>query len=210
MKTLFGLLLLITVAAAGMMSWYSQDFILIDGSKFSIMHLEFPADNIAVDKLLAEFAPGTKQVVLKQLNADYIFMAGCYSAIMVLCLIAIRHVTRINTLQKELKKKATGAGCKKLLLALALLQLLAWGLDVWENAEVESWLISGAAENEIALLRIRTFVKFGIGISGFLNAMFVLLLSANLPKQFIKLKLTVILPNQLKIRFQQTTSISTS
>jgi hypothetical protein len=139
---------------------------------------------------MASFAPGTQQAVLKQLNADYIFMAGCYPAILVLCLIAIRHLSRINAMQKDLGKAQTGEGWKKLLIVLALLQLLAWGLDVWENAQIESWLHAGVADDHIAFLKARTYTKFGIGFAGFLTSALLLLLTLKLPAKLVKEKLT--------------------
>ncbi len=190
MKTLFALLLLIAVAASGMMSWTARDFKLQDGNKFSIMHLELPQSNERVNQLIASFAPGAHEAVIKQLNTDYIFMPGCYAGLMVLCLLAARRVTRINELQKDLGEQETGKGWKTLLLALVALQLLAWGLDVWENAQIESWLQSGQADDNIAFLRARTFLKFGIGLAGFFTSVFLLLLTIKIPEKLTRQKLT--------------------
>ena len=190
MKTLFALLLLITVAATGLMSRIARDFKLQDGGKFSIMHLELPQSKEGINLLMAAFAPGTQKAVLNQLNADYIFMAGCYPGIVVLCLIAIRRITNLNALQKDLDKKQTGKEWKKLLLALAILQLFAWGLDVWENAQLESWLQAGAADDNIGFFKARTYLKFGIGFAGFFTAAFLLLLTMKLPEKLKKEILT--------------------
>lgn len=190
MKTLFALLLVITVAATLSMSWIARDFKLHDGGKFSIMHLELPTGSDGINQLMAAFAPGTKEAVIKQLNTDYIFMAACYPGIMVLCLIAINRINNINGLQKDLNKEETGKGWKKLLFALVFLQLLSWGLDVWENTQLESWLRAGAADDNTGFLRARTYVKFGIGFAGFLTPACLLLLTTKLPEKLKRQKLT--------------------
>jgi hypothetical protein len=188
MKPLFALLLIIFLAATAWMSRIARDFKLKDNSNFSIMDLELPASAGAVQEKMADFLPGTRQAVLKQLNADYVFMAGCYPGILVLCLIALRRIATINSLQKDLQQKITGGGWKKLLAVLAILQLFAWGLDVWENAQIEQWLNTNMVNNNIAFFKARVYAKFAFALAGFFTAAGLLLLSWGTPAKLTKQK----------------------
>lgn len=181
MKTLFIVLLTIFIAATAWMSWIARDFKLKDNSRFSIMDFELPANAEAVKNMMTDFLPGTREAVLKQLNADYVFMAACYPGIMVLCLIALRRIKTVNGLQKDLQLKITGGFWKKLLTILAILQLVAWGLDVWENAQIEQWLKTNVINTDIAFFKARVYTKFAIGLGGFLTAAGLLLLSWRTP-----------------------------
>lgn len=177
MKTLFALVLFITLAANAWMAFVGRDFKLSDGSRFSIMNMELPQSGDSLQAMMANLAPGTKEAVLKQLNIDYIFMAGCYPAIAILCLIAIRRIAQINILQKDLNKTQTGALWKNLLMALAIMQLAAWGLDVWENAQTEHWLHASRIDGNIIFFKARVYTKFGLAFAGFLTSALLLSLT---------------------------------
>ncbi len=189
MKTLFKLLLAIAIVTTGWMSWLARDFKYPGDNHFSIMALELPADSASLTDMITNISPNTREAILKQLNVDYIFMAGCYLGILVLCLIAIRHITAINSLQKDLQKSQSGAVWKKLLMALALLQLLAWGLDVWENAQIEQWLQTGTVNNDIDFFKARVYIKFAIAFAGFFTAALLLLFTNSLPKKLSNQKI---------------------
>jgi hypothetical protein len=183
MKTLFKLLLTIALLATGWMSWLAKDFKYPADKHFSIMALELPADSASLTDMITNITPATRQSVLKQLNADYIFMPGCYLAILVLCLIAIRHITNINSLKKDLQKLQSGAAWKKILMVLALLQLAAWGLDVWENAQIEQWLLTSSVNNDIGFFKAKVYIKFAIAFAGFFTAALLMLFTGSVPKK---------------------------
>jgi hypothetical protein len=194
MKTLFALLLFITLTATALMAWVSKDFKLMDGTHFSIMNIQLAQSGSSLQHMMSSFAPGTKSALLTQLNIDYIFMVGCYPAIAILCLIAIRRVTQISLLQKDLDRNQSGAFWKNLLMALALMQLIAWGLDVWENAQIEHWLNSINIDSNIGFFKTRVYIKFGLAIAGFFTAALLLLFTNGLLKNFRDRKFRSLVP----------------
>jgi hypothetical protein len=189
MKTLFALLLFITLAATACMSIVSRDFKLKDGCHFSIMKMELPQSSSSLQLMMTNFAPGTKMALLTQLNIDYIFMVGCYNAIAILCLIAMRRVSQLNSLQKDVHNTQSGAFWKNILMALAMVQLIAWGLDVWENAQTERWLHSNIIDGDILFFKARVYVKFGLAFAGFFTAVLLLLFTNGLLKKLRNVQL---------------------
>ncbi|MFT3681363.1 MAG: hypothetical protein QM791_13885 [Ferruginibacter sp.] len=179
MRTLFKVQLAITIVTTIWMMLIAKDFVLNNGSSFSIMTLELPHDNGETEALIASMPATTKNAVAKQLNVDYIFMVSTYIGILLLCLIAIRRIKDINTLRKQINLPPGGNGWKKLLLILAVLQLLPWVLDIWENARIEQWLQTGSLHENIPFFTARTYLKFGIAFAGFFTAAGLLLLTMN-------------------------------
>lgn len=86
-------------------------------SPFSILDLQFPASEAEMDKLVAGLEPPARRALKTQLWVDFLFMAGFYPAIALLCIVI---------------GAKTGLG-EYFFWLVAALQLVAWAADVYEN-----------------------------------------------------------------------------
>ena len=100
------------------MKWMEGDFIQ-NGQKFTIIGLEISYSKDKVAAILAGLDEHVKTILRYHLSFDYVFMAAVYPGIAALCMMA--------------RGKSTGTGIQKILLALAILQIVAWGCDIFEN-----------------------------------------------------------------------------
>lgn len=93
-------------------------FIEPGGIKFNIMDLELPASETSFYNLIGAMNEKVKTAVRRHLWVDFLFMAGAYPGIALLCLKA--------------SAKMEYAG-KWIFLALAVLQIISWLFDILEN-----------------------------------------------------------------------------
>jgi hypothetical protein len=97
-----------------------------------------------------------KTIVRYHLAFDFAFMAGVYPGIATLCLMA--------------REKSVSSILKKVLLVLALLQLVAWGCDVYENLCLLKWIKKPAIGNEFEMYHVVVTAKWIIALSAALLA----------------------------------------
>ncbi len=86
-------------------------------SPFTILDLQFPSSETEMDKLVAGLEPPARQALKAHLWVDFLFMAGFYPAIALLCIII---------------GAKTGPG-EYFFWLVAALQIVAWAADVYEN-----------------------------------------------------------------------------
>lgn len=182
MRTLFVTLLVLTCLVS-VCIW-------ITSQKTGLTHIEL----VDKDKLNAVFStmdsrPGLQKAILSQLNVDYLFMAFCFSGIAVLCFMARKRASDIMDMKKLLLQPLKEKGIVKLFMVLALLQVVAWGLDVWENSKLETWVHNKSVGNDHGMLQIIVTAKFVLSVTGFVAAtvyLFVTIKKHRLLKDAIK------------------------
>ena len=79
-------------------------------------------------------------------------MAGVYPGIAALCMMA--------------KYKSTGVLIRKILLVFALLQIVAWGCDIYENYFLLKWINNPVIGNEFHFYHIIVSAKWIIALAG--------------------------------------------
>src|SRR5687768_6986853 len=149
------------MAASFCMKWIEPDLIY-KGKTFSVIGLEvnYPKEKI-IDLFKGLEAP-VKKILTYHLSFDFIFMPGVFLGIMALCKMA------------SLKSK-TGL-FRNILIALAYLQLLAWGLDITENIFLLTWLNNPVIGSEFSLFHGVVYLKWMIALAGALTSIPVVLL----------------------------------
>ncbi len=168
MRTLFVTLLVLTCTIS-VCIW-------ITSQKTGLTHIEL----IDKDKMNTVFStmdsqPGLQKAILNQLNIDYLFMAFCFSGIAVLCFMARKRASDIMDMKKLLLQPSKEQGIIKLFMILALLQIVAWGLDVWENSKLETWVNNKIVGDDHSTLQIMVITKFVLSVTGFVAATIYLL-----------------------------------
>lgn len=113
------------IAAGICMKWMEGDFIHND-SLFTIIGLEITYPEDKVVHLLSGLDDKVKTILHFHLLFDFVFMAGVFPGIASLCMIA--------------RQKFTNGLLKRFFLAMAIMQLLAWGCDIYENLSLLKWL----------------------------------------------------------------------
>lgn len=142
------------IAAAFCMKWMEGDF-LQNGRLFTIIGLEVDSKE-KVASILSGLDEHVKTILRYNLIFDFIFMAGVYPGIASLCMMA--------------RAKSDSSIVKKILLAFALLQIVAWGCDIAENCYLLKWIKNPVIGNEFGLYHFIVFAKWGIALSGALIA----------------------------------------
>jgi len=126
---------------------------MIGTEKFSIIRLElfYPKDK--VESVLAGLDQRVATILNYHLHFDFAFMAGIFPGIAALCMMA---------------RERTGKnGFKKMLIILALLQMLAWALDITENTFLLSWVRNPhIAANDFKLFHVAVATKWIIALLG--------------------------------------------
>jgi hypothetical protein len=134
------------------MKWLETGFYYKD-SLFTIIGLEISYDAGRVMEILHNLQEPVKTLLRAHLYFDFVFMAGAYGGIASLCMMA-RFKTRRTWL-------------RNLFLALACLQLVAWGCDIRENQFLLSWL---SAKTDISsaffAYHLVVIIKWSLAISG--------------------------------------------
>jgi len=137
------------------MKWMEGDFVQ-HGEKFTIIGLEisYPGERVAA--ILAGLDEHVKTILRYHLSFDFAFMAGVYPGIAALCMMA--------------RAKLVGSGIRKIVLAFALLQMVAWGCDIYENCCLLKWIKNPAIGNEFSFYHFIVAAKWIIALAGALLA----------------------------------------
>ena len=143
------------VGTAFCMKWMEGDF-MQNGQKFTIIGLEITYTKEKVAGILSGLDEHVKMILRWHLSFDFAFMAGVYPGISALCMMA--------------RGKLTGAGIRKILIAFALFQIVAWGCDIYENCCLLKWIINPAIGNEFSFYHFMVTAKWIIALSGALLA----------------------------------------
>jgi hypothetical protein len=126
------------------------------GQKFTIIGLEICYTKEKVAAILAGLDEHVKTILRYNLSFDFAFMAGVYPGIAALCMMA--------------RNKSTGAVIRKILLAFAFLQIVAWGCDIYENCCLLKWIDSPVIGNEFGMYHLIVYLKWFIALAGALIA----------------------------------------
>lgn len=118
---LFTILLVTTLWMTALASRFRRQTKDLGDVPFSILDLQFPSSEAELYTLIRHLPPNARRALKAHLWVDYLFMAGLYPAIALLCLI-------LGT--------KTGAG-QYFFWLVAALQGFAWLFDAMENA----WLL---------------------------------------------------------------------
>ncbi len=149
-KILFFFSLGLAIGSAFCMKWMESD-LWANGQKFSILGLELFYDKAKMEMTLSGLGPQVKTVLSYHLHFDFAFMAGIFPCIGALCMLAVYRTRK--------------SGVRKLLKVLAILQLAAWGLDIFENTQLLSWMKNPVIdENSLNIFHLAVTVKWLISI----------------------------------------------
>lgn len=143
------------IGTAFCMKWMEPGFIH-NGSLFTIIGLEISYPKEKVVSILSGLHGHVKTILRYHLVFDFAFMAGVYTGIAALCLMA--------------REKATNLTLKQFLLLLALLQLVAWGCDIYENICLLRWIKTPSIGNEFGVYHLAVAAKWIIALSAALLA----------------------------------------
>ncbi len=138
-------------ASAFCMKWMESGF-LQGGQPFTVIGLEigYPREKVAV--ILAGLDDHVKTILRYHLNFDFVFMAGVYPGIAALCMMS--------------KDKSGNAALRKILIVLAVLQIVAWGCDIFENGCLLKWIRDPDIGNEFRLYHLVVATKWIIALIG--------------------------------------------
>jgi hypothetical protein len=137
------------------MKWMEGDF-LLNGEKFTIIGLEISYPKEKVAAILSGVDEHVKTILRYHLSFDFAFMAGVYPGIAALCMMA--------------KEKSVSIKAKRLLSSLAVLQIAAWGCDIFENYCLLNWIKNPVIGNEFGMYHFIVAAKWIIALTGALLA----------------------------------------
>lgn len=143
----FGLFL----GTAFCMKWMEADFRVSD-QLFTMIGLEISYDKARVMEIFSQLDDKVRTILSYHLYFDFAFMAGVYTGIASLCMMARYRVRNRFT--------------RQLLLFLAVLQVLALGCDVRENLYLLSWLPGQVIGDEFGLYHGIVFLKWALALAG--------------------------------------------
>lgn len=161
-KSLFFFCAGLAAGSAFCMKWMESD-LWADNARFTIMGLEIFYPREKVTALMQSMDDTTRRVLDYHLHFDFAFMAGIFPAIASLCMIAAA--------------KLPGMHLKKVLIILAAMQSIAWGLDIIENIHLIRWNSGKPVGNEFVLFHYVVILKWLIALFGVLTAIVVILLN---------------------------------
>ncbi len=151
-KPLFLFCLGLAAGTAFCMKWIEPDFI-VGTEKFSIMGLELFYPLEKVETILKGLDQRVHTTLSYHLYFDFAFMTGVFPGIAALCLMA--------------RERTGRKGLKKLLAALAMVQVLAWVLDITENTFLLSWMKNPKINaNDFILFHFAVATKWIIALLG--------------------------------------------
>ena len=131
-------------------------------SLFTIIGLEISYPSSKVTAILSGLDDHVKTILRYHLSFDFAFMAGVYPGIMALCMMA-RH-------------KVVKTILRRILFAFAVLQLAAWGCDIFENIYLLKWIKTPVIGNEFSTYHFIVAAKWCIALMGALLAIPVVLI----------------------------------
>ncbi len=156
-KKIFLFCLGIFIGSAFCMKWMESDF-LYNGNLFTIIGLEITYPKEKIIEIFIGIDPSVKSILGYHLAFDFIFMFGVYPGIATLCMMA--------------REKRTKELIRKILLIVALLQIIAFGCDILENYYLLKWLQSPEIGNEFKFFHIVVIIKWILVISSAIFAIF--------------------------------------
>lgn len=154
-KKLFLFCLGLFAGTAFCMKWMEGDFIQ-NGQPFTIIGLEISYPKEKVVAVLSGLDGHVKTILRYHLSFDFAFMAGVYTGIAALCMMA--------------RNKFRGAAVRNILLTFALLQLAAWGCDIFENMCLLKWLKEPVITTGFSTYHFIVAAKWIIALAGALTA----------------------------------------
>ena len=137
------------------MKWMEGDFIQ-NGQKFTIIGLEISYPKEKVAAILAGLDEHVKTILRYHLSFDFAFMAGVYPGIAALCMMA--------------RGKLSATRIRKILLAFAVLQMVAWGCDIFENYYLLKWIKNPVIGNDFGTYHFIVYLKWIIALAAALFA----------------------------------------
>jgi hypothetical protein len=150
----------LAAGSAFCMKWMEPD-LWAGNEQFTIMGLEIFYSHEKVAAVMKGMDESTRRILEYHLHFDFAFMAGIFPGIASLCMIAASRLSRFLL--------------KRLLVILAALQTLAWGLDIIENMQLISWIRGKPLGNEFVSFQYVVIVKWVIALVGAITAIAVLL-----------------------------------
>jgi hypothetical protein len=172
MKHIFFTLLFLAIVAFAALRVHQYRFESRTGNKFDVMAFELPGTEGNLNALIQAWSePEKKNFVLQQLRIDYFFMTTLFPAILVLCLWALLGLIRLEKRQGAPNRFDY---LKRLLLLLAVLQVVAWAFDLSENIRLSAWINQGFAGNML-LFETLVRLKFIFAIAGILISLLTLI-----------------------------------
>jgi hypothetical protein len=153
-KKVFLFCLGILLGAAFCMKWLEAAF-RVNGENFTIIGLEisYPQQKVAV--ILSALQEPVVSLLRYQLIFDFIFMAGVYPGIAALCMMGA---------------SKAGAFWKRILVSLALLQLLAWAADIYENYCLLKWIKDPSSISGFETYHLIVSLKWALALIALLFA----------------------------------------
>lgn len=137
------------------MKWMEVDFIQ-NGEKFSMIGLELFYPKEKIISIFSGLDEHVKSILRYHLNFDFVFMAGVFPGIASLCMMA--------------RNKSSGTFFQKILLVFALLQIAAWGFDIYENLCLLNWIKNPVIGNEFKSFQVIVIAKWIIALSAVILA----------------------------------------
>ncbi len=143
------------IGTAFCMKWMESDFVQ-NNSVFTIIGLEISYPREKVISILSGMDEQVKTILQYHLFFDFAFMAGVYPGIAALCMMA--------------RYKVSNPILKKVLLVFALLQVVAWGCDIYENLCLLKWIKKPSIGNEFTIYHVAVAAKWIIALCAALLA----------------------------------------
>lgn len=131
------------------MKWMEGDFIQ-NGQLFTIIGLEISYSKEKVLAILSGLDDPIRVILRYHLYFDFAFMLGVYPGIAALCMMA--------------REKSGSNFARKILLSLALLQVVAFGCDITENSYLLKWIKNPVIGNEFGLYHFIVAAKWMIAL----------------------------------------------
>jgi hypothetical protein len=141
----------IFIASAFCMKWMEPDLVS-GGRSFTVIGLEITYTKQELAAILGGLDDTVKAILRYHLSFDFMFMAGVYPGIAALCMMG--------------REKAASKTLKKILGALAVLQLLAWGCDIFENVCLLTWIKDPIIGNEFGYYHVIVWTKWILALTG--------------------------------------------
>jgi hypothetical protein len=150
-KMLFLFCLGLFLGSAFCMKWMEKD--LVQGNQlFTILGLEITYTQERVYSLLSGLDHSVKTILQYHLYFDFVFMAGVFPGIAALCMMA--------------RFKSTHKNYRKVLLAAAVSQIVAWICDIIENTLLLSWVSDPEKIRMFDEFHLIVWVKWILAILG--------------------------------------------
>ena len=157
-KSLFIFCLGLTLATGLCMQWIAADF-RSGGEKFTMIGLEIFYSKVKIERLFIHLDGYVYALLNYHLRFDFILMAGVFPG--------------ITSFAMMVRERIHSRVLRKILFAVAFIQLLGWAGDVAEDLYLLKWLKDPIIRNEFFLYRSIVISKWLIGTGGFVVALLV-------------------------------------